>query len=347
MATRNHGRHPRSSRARPLSGVILEIVLGIILGITALGTYLAPAGVPAALARSEATEPVPGRHLCGTRILTPEEARPFVAELPMAGTLPPSLDWRDLDAWTEAKNQETCGGCWAFAAIACVEAMGRIKGAPASLDLSEQHALSCDLDSWVIEGQTVTNNGCCGGTVAVFEFLKERGTVQEEDFPFGNGDHYGPGACFPGSDWETIPCPTTEPKTSSWQVTSWSLLSAYVATVDQIKTALQRGPVWCAYYVYSDFYPQYWFSNQTETPYRHTSGHLVAGHAVLVIGYDDADQCWIVKNSWGPTGPFGDGTFRIAYDSNCSFGINAAICEVDGTTPVEHSTMGRLRLAFR
>jgi len=37
------------------------------------------------------------------------------------------------------------------------------------------------------------------------------------------------------------------------------------------------------------------------------------GHAVLLVGYDDALQCFKVKNSWGPA--WGEnGYFRIAYD---------------------------------
>ena len=39
------------------------------------------------------------------------------------------------------------------------------------------------------------------------------------------------------------------------------------------------------------------------------------GHAVAIVGYDDAEQCWIIKNSWGPD--WGEnGFFRIAAGTN-------------------------------
>jgi hypothetical protein len=42
------------------------------------------------------------------------------------------------------------------------------------------------------------------------------------------------------------------------------------------------------------------------------TGDLLGGHAVEIVGYSDADQCWICKNSWGTR--WGEnGFFRIGY----------------------------------
>jgi hypothetical protein len=46
--------------------------------------------------------------------------------------------------------------------------------------------------------------------------------------------------------------------------------------------------------------------------YRHVTGDLVGYHAVCCVGYDQADGCWICKNSWG-TEWGDDGYFKIAY----------------------------------
>jgi len=45
---------------------------------------------------------------------------------------------------------------------------------------------------------------------------------------------------------------------------------------------------------------------------RHVSGPDGGLHCVEVIGYSEAEQCWICKNSWGAGWGEG-GFFRIAY----------------------------------
>jgi hypothetical protein len=47
--------------------------------------------------------------------------------------------------------------------------------------------------------------------------------------------------------------------------------------------------------------------------YTKTAGSGLAGyHCITVVGYDDAQQCWILKNSWGAG--WGDGGYvRIKY----------------------------------
>ncbi|RLF25981.1 MAG: hypothetical protein DRN14_07665, partial [Thermoplasmata archaeon] len=49
-------------------------------------------------------------------------------------------------------------------------------------------------------------------------------------------------------------------------------------------------------------------------------GDYCGGHAVVIVGWNDADSCWICKNSWG-TGWGESGWFRIKYnDSNIGYG---------------------------
>ena len=118
----------------------------------------------------------------------------------------------------------------------------------------------------------------------------------------------------------------------------------------QLKTALQDGPVWLGYIVYNDFVDYWYDCPDPAVPYRHVDdGSSALGmHAVLLIGYDDAYSCWIVKNSWGRTGPFGDGTFRIDYAGNCSFGLDAVKIAVEmDETPARQATLGSIRALFR
>jgi len=276
----------------------------------------------------------------------------FQARSP-ATALPDHLDWRTAGIITPAKDQRECGACWAFAAIGLMEAMAIRAGADSSIDFSEQAVISCDHTPWWVGSTWVANDGCCSGTIAVFEYLILNEVVAEADFPYAAGDSSGTRDCGGGSirPIEVVPCPRTSPPAGQgWHVTHWSIVSLQVvAGVEEMRAALQDGPLWVGFYEYPDF-RAYWDAGVPET-YRHASGgRIEGGHAVLLIGYDDAEQYWICKNSWGAhAGPWQDGTFRIAYDSNCMFGLNAASASVAGGS-VPHTrgtTWGRIRAAFR
>jgi hypothetical protein len=77
--------------------------------------------------------------------------------------------------------------------------------------------------------------------------------------------------------------------------------------VDTIKTALNTyGPVNTTMQVYSDFF---YYAGGV---YHYATGTYQGGHAILIIGYDDASQSFICKNSWG-TGWGEAGFFNIGY----------------------------------
>ena len=86
-------------------------------------------------------------------------------------------------------------------------------------------------------------------------------------------------------------------------------------------------------YVYNDFY------SYRSGVYSYAAGSYVGAHAVLVVGYDDLNQCFIVKNSWG-SGWGEAGFFRIAYsevNGTSRFGYSAIVYEGspgDGPIPL-------------
>jgi hypothetical protein len=257
--------------------------------------------------------------------------------------LPVSVDWSTQTP--PARNQSSCGGCWAFAATGMVEAMAIIQhGAPTTLDLAEQFPLSCDVETHPIYG--VANDGCCGGYVTVFDFYKNEGTLSETQLPFSgdfDGDNPRPGCTVGPPPWATVPCPDPIPSGTAYRVDDWGLIrnDGLLPTSLQLKARLQSGPVWLGYLVYDDFIT-YWFSAPADSIYRHTSGSLQGGHAVLLVGYDDELAAWTVRNSWGATaGPRGDGTWLMAYASNCDFGLDATWATVEMTAlPVAACCLG-------
>merc|ERR1711957_75828 len=66
-----------------------------------------------------------------------------------------------------------------------------------------------------------------------------------------------------------------------------------------------------AFSVYGDF------ANYTGGIYRHTSGSMLGGHAVRIVGFgiENGEKYWKVANSWNPY--WGEqGYFRITRGSN-------------------------------
>lgn len=87
------------------------------------------------------------------------------------------------------------------------------------------------------------------------------------------------------------------------------LLGNYTAleTIDDQKWWLHNiGPITCAIDVYKDFFE---WNSSTMGVYRHDPSYtqLYGAHALLIVGYDDDKECWIVKNSWGSS--WGDGGY--------------------------------------
>jgi len=196
--------------------------------------------------------------------------------------LPTSFDWRSQNIVTSIKDQGNCGGCWAFASVAALESLLLINhSVTAEPDLSEQFLVSYD----------IRNRGCNGGTLsAAAAFLEKQGTPSEACKPYQATSRKMP---FPCSDWKD-------------QAAGIGAFESVEQTVDALKAAVYKGPVPTGFYVFEDFYAY------TGGVYSHVSGKKVGGHAVLVVGWDDVQQCFIVKNSWGPD--WGEhGYFRIAY----------------------------------
>ncbi len=210
-------------------------------------------------------------------------------KLPPIENLPAQFSWRDNNGnyITEVKNQGQCGSCSYFSTLGAVEAWMRIKaGDPfLDIDLSEQHILSC------------AGVGSCetGASIqGIHRYVRDHGTPSE--------------ACFPYKENDNVPCTNACPDWASQvvRINDYATISYDQTSVEDIKNAVYRKPVVVDMDVYSDF------QTYVSGVYEHVTGDIEGAHAVVIYGWDDAEQCWLCKNSWGTS--WGEnGFFRIKW----------------------------------
>ena len=218
----------------------------------------------------------------------------IVAAGPIVGAAPSGFDWRSIGGQnfvTPVRNQGGCGSCWAFATAAALEsAVLRAENTPGvDLNLSEQVLVSCGTSGGSDAGS------CAGGVIQyASNYIRDTGLPLETCYPYTATD----GSC--GSACGTY-------NTSTYRIVSWADVTGTSPTPSAIRNALLNyGPLVTTMDVYDDFY------SYSSGVYSHTTGDYAGGHGVLIVGYSDAGQYFIVKNSWGAS--WGEsGYFKIAY----------------------------------
>lgn len=216
-----------------------------------------------------------------------------------APAAPVSVDWRNNGGnWvTPIKDQSSCGSCVSFGTLAALESRSRIvcKNANLAIDLSEAQLFYCGCGN------------CCGtgwNCPPALDYCKNTGVGNESSFPYTPGNQ---------------PCKSGIAPVG--RITSWS---AVLSIADRKNIIASKGPMVACMAVYADFFAY------RSGVYRRTSNDLRGYHCICVIGYDDSQQCWICKNSWG-TGWGDAGFFKIGYgqsgiDTQFPFYDMTAIC---------------------
>lgn len=229
---------------------------------------------------------------------------------------PETHDWRSASGKsyvTAIKDQNQCGACCAFGAIAAIEATYQVGAdAPASdINLSEAHLFFCYArdDNRVCGCNNEPNAGWWpeGALNAAMA-----GIASTASFPYPDEV-----AC---ADYDCTNLNATWQSTAM-KITGWHSLTS----LNDMKTWLSmRGPLVTTMSVYEDFFRAY-----SSGIYHYVNGDLIDGHCISVVGYDDSQEYWICKNSWGMN--WGEaGFFRIAY-GEC--GIDATMWAVEGVIP--------------
>jgi C1A family cysteine protease len=229
-----------------------------------------------------------------------------IIEIKEKPSLPIQLDWRDKsdrNYLTSVKDQKNCGSCWAFAACGTVETRYNIENnqySPAAFSLgnpmiSSESAVKIDnfnptvivsaLDYPDLSEQDLiscSSAGDCDGGYAwkSFDYMRANGVVSEVCFPYQAGN---------------IPCNLC----ANWnkqlfKIENWGWVTTYYADKYDVKYSLQSGPLTFFMEVYDDFY------YYTSGIYEKTIGaSYEGGHLVVLVGYNEVQNYWICKNSWG------------------------------------------------
>lgn len=217
-------------------------------------------------------------------------------------SLPGSYDWRALGKVPPIRNQGACGSCWAFGTAGAFESALMIQGGLVP-NLSEQFLVSCNTNGW----------GCNGGWFAhdyhwwkLGKTESQAGAVEEAAFPYVA---------------RNVAC--NGPYAHPYQLSGWSYIGSGtpIPSAAEIKDAIYNyGPVAAAVCVGSAF--QNYTAGVFKTNEASACGSSEVNHAIVLVGWNDADNTWILRNSWG-TGWGEGGYMRIARGvSNVGYGAN-------------------------
>lgn len=234
---------------------------------------------------SQLVQNKPVGYLSGLLIRLPEDRSDFYRAT-KGEKLPSHFDWRDNGGnWTtSAKDQGYCGSCAAFSAVGAFEAVINIANGDPGLDLnlSEQHLFSCA-------------GGSCNYGMYVndaMNYLRNYGVPLESCFPYTAGNSGNNPSCSQTcSNWQS----------QAKKINNWHWVNG---DINSMKSAIYNyGPIVAGFNACDDLY--YYDAGEIYTHSGSCSG--CTGHGVTIVGWDDSQRYWIVKNSWGQT--WGDSGF--------------------------------------
>jgi hypothetical protein len=203
--------------------------------------------------------------------------------------LPPSFSWRNIngtDFTTSIKNQAPAPTCEAYALVAALDTIVQYNvGYPFDCDLSEAHLFfypggTCE---WGVDIKDAAN------------YLVDYGVPDEGCFPDPHRPHDTPFESLP--EWEN----------RTVKITDWGWVPNEENAIKQ--ALIDHGPLVICMLVRPDFS---YYRGGIYTP---RWGEVTGGHVITIVGYNDSQHCYLIKNSWGP-GWGEDGWIRVDYDAH-------------------------------
>lgn len=222
--------------------------------------------------------------------------------------MPSAWDWRAQGIVSAIRDQGGCGSCWAFGTIGVMESAVAKSGGGLA-DLSEQYLVSCNTEGWSCKGGWDSheyNYNVPGKNQT------EAGAVFESDMPYTATN----GSCDTALD-------------HPYKLDGWGFVgdlnehnySTTIPTYDQLKNAIYTyGPITagvCVGYAFGTYKNGLFATDEKSACHYGTEGYgfYSPNHMIVIVGWNDADQSLILRNSWGRL--WGDsGYMQIKYGTS-------------------------------
>lgn len=223
---------------------------------------------------------------------------------------PDTVDWGNLTAIKEPRDQGQCGSCWAHSAETAMRAHAEINNRPHKFSVNQ--IIECTQNPHHCGG----GGGCDGATGELaYEYVLQAGVAQEAEFRGKETDACPESARAPGavatsavitadgSEVHMLKGSDTNMRGRDIGMMGWTKF-AVNKEEGLVRSLVELGPVSVAV---SAGYDWNWYFQGVMTPSGCDPNYVIS-HAVVLYGYGAVKhptegnvRYWRIKNSWGST----------------------------------------------
>jgi len=241
------------------------------------------------------------------RHFTREEKSFFNDKPLLTAPLPTVYDSRQYQPFTDVK-QQLREECWAYATIGALECSAiRVNhlNTANDLDLSAMQLISCS-------GAGDLRNG--GWPYLAFDYLLKQNIrmMTEVQYPVNSAPASCP-AIVPASNVKVINWGLVDITVDTFKIASVQSIKSAVFAYGAVNASMKASPAF-KYYTGGVF-------DEQPTDYIHPDN---IDHAIVIIGWDDSKQAWLIRNSYGVNWGM-DGYGWVNYKAN-NIGYCAVWC---------------------